>query len=480
MSAVRTKRGTTSRVLLAVTLLAGAGVGAGAPGATAPTSSSDHARIAEQDTPPGLETLEHLIFIVQENRSFDHYFGTFPGARGIPRRPNGRFKPCLPDPVLQRCSRPYHDRTLRNEGGPHTHGASHTSINGGRMNGFIRAAVKVPRDSCAKDRFAKRCKKHVGPALQPSLMGFHTRREIPNYWRYAKRFVLQDRMFAPVDSWTLPAHLFLVSAWSAFCPEPTDPMSCRSNLDLSDVAQKQRKGAQKPLYGWTDITYLLHREGVSWAYYVDEDTCVKGPCPDGDRKGTKAIQNPLPGFVTVRENRQLKNIRPHAEYLEAARTGTLPSVSWLAPGPRYSEHPTGKGTIRRGMAYVTRMVNAAMRGPDWLETAIFITWDDWGGFYDHMKPPVVDVNGFGIRVPGIMISPWAKAGTIDHQVHSFDSYLKLIEDRFLSGQRLDPKTDGRPDRRPMVREALPILGDLVKEFDFSQPPLPPLILDPTP
>jgi phospholipase C len=150
------------------------------------------------------------------------------------------------------------------------------------------------------------------------------------------------------------------------------------------------------------------------------------------------------------------------------------------PGPGYSEHPTGVGNIRRGMAHVTRMVNAAMAGPDWEQTAIFITWDDWGGFYDHVEPPVVDVNGFGIRVPGLMISPWARRGMIDHQVHSFDSYLKLIEERFLGGQMLDPETDGRPDSRPTVREALPILGDLVREFDFDQEPLPPLILDPSP
>jgi phospholipase C len=121
-----------------------------------------------------------------------------------------------------------------------------------------------------------------------------------------------------------------------------------------------------------------------------------------------------------------------------------------------------------------------MRSPLWYQTAIFLTWDDWGGFYDHVVPPRVDENGYGIRVPGITISPWVKQGLVDHQVLSFDAYLKLIEDRFLSGQRLDPKTDGRPDSRPTVREEVKILGDLRKEFDFRQDPLPPLILDPTP
>jgi phospholipase C len=132
------------------------------------------------------------------------------------------------------------------------------------------------------------------------------------------------------------------------------------------------------------------------------------------------------------------------------------------------------------MAHVTRLVNAVMKGPLWASSAIFLTWDDWGGFYDHVKPPRVDVNGYGLRVPGLLISPYARAGTIDHQTFSFDAYLKLIEDRFLGGQRLDPATDGRPDSRPTVRETVAILGDLALEFDFEAEPQPPLILDPTP
>jgi phospholipase C len=117
-----------------------------------------------------------------------------------------------------------------------------------------------------------------------------------------------------------------------------------------------------------------------------------------------------------------------------------------------------------------------MNSPDWNSTAIFLAWDDWGGFYDQVVPPGVDVNGFGLRVPGIVISPYAKQGYIDHQTLSFDAYTKFIEDDFLGGQRLDPATDGRPDPRPDVREDNPILGDLTSDFDFSQPPRPPTIL----
>jgi phospholipase C len=129
---------------------------------------------------------------------------------------------------------------------------------------------------------------------------------------------------------------------------------------------------------------------------------------------------------------------------------------------------------------VTSLIDAAMLGPDWDSTAIFLAWDDWGGFYDHVVPPTVDGAGYGLRVPGLVISPYAKSGYVDHQTLSFDAYLKFIEDDFLGGQRLDPATDGRPDSRPDVRENDPELGNLMSDFDFSQAPRPPLILSPYP
>jgi len=149
-------------------------------------------------------------------------------------------------------------------------------------------------------------------------------------------------------------------------------------------------------------------------------------------------------------------------------------VSWIVPNGKVSEHPPG--LITAGETYVTGLINAIMRSPDWDSTAIFLAWDDWGGFYDHVDPPHVDENGYGLRVPGLVISPYARRGYIDHQTLSFDAYVKFIEDDFLGGQRLDPRTDGRPDPRPDVREDAPQLGDLTADFDFNQNPLAPVIL----
>jgi phospholipase C len=179
-------------------------------------------------------------------------------------------------------------------------------------------------------------------------------------------------------------------------------------------------------------------------------------------------------FDTVKDDHQLGNIQSISNFYKSAQRGSLPSVAWVVPSGDVSEHPTAR--VSDGVAYVTSLVNAVMRGPDWSSTAIFLTWDDWGGFYDSVAPPKVDENGYGLRVPGIVISPYAKRGFVDHEVLSFDAYAKFIEDDFISGERLNPKTDGRPDPRPTVRENVKILGNLVNDFNFNQKPRPNLLL----
>jgi phospholipase C len=290
-------------------------------------------------------------------------------------------------------------------------------------------------------------------------------------------------MFEPAASWSLPAHLFMISEWAARCQTP-DPFSCRNELRKPGLPPDfgHRIDARPPSYSWTDLTYLLHRHHVSWRYYVFKGTepdCADDgmTCPDIlQSPTTPGIWNPLPFFETVKDDHQRRDITSLDRYFAAARRGTLPAVSWITPNGRVSEHPPA--LVSAGEKYVTRLIDAAMRGPEWKSTAIFLTWDDWGGFYDHVVPPKVDANGYGLRVPALVISPYARRGFIDHQPLSFDAYVKFIEDDFANGERLDPRTDGRPDPRPDVRERAPILGNLVKDFDFDQKPTRPLILRP--
>jgi phospholipase C len=306
-------------------------------------------------------------------------------------------------------------------------------------------------------------------------MGYHTGADIPNYWRYAHDFVLQDHMFEAVQSWSLPAHLFMVSEWSAVCSNPYAASSCKN------ATPDNNQPTGNPMYAWTDITYLLHRFHVSWRYYV-----VSGTQPDCAQAGRMAcapvqqsathlsVWNPLLSFTDVTQDGQRSDVKPAQGFYAAAKAGNLPSVSWVVPADRVSEHPPQ--LVSAGQSYVTGLINAIMQSPDWKSTAIFLTWDDWGGFYDQVVPPAVDQNGYGMRVPGIVISPYAKHAYIDHQTLSFDAYNKFIEDDFLGGRRLNPRTDGRPDPRPDVRDANHSLGNLVRDFNFKQRPRSPVIL----
>ena len=246
-------------------------------------------------------------------------------------------------------------------------------------------------------------------------------------------------MFEQVHSWSLPSHLFLLSGWSARCSRPTNPISCTS----APMPQRATPANPHP-YAWTELTWLLHKYRVTWSWYVDHGAQPLGQfgatasqlererfrllsqphvtAATPSLQGVPRIWNVLPGFTDVGQDRQDRDVQDLSNFFTAAREGTLPSVSWVLPDRADSEHPPA--LVSTGQSFVTGVINAVMRSPDWNSSAIFLTWDDWGGFYDHVVPPTVDSLGYGIRVPGLVISPYAKAGYIDHQTLSFDAYLK--------------------------------------------------------
>jgi phospholipase C len=414
----------------------------------------------------GIHKIRHVVIIMQENRSFDNYFGTYRRTDGIPGLAGHRGPvPCIPDPGEQ-CVRPFHDREDLNVGGAYTESVAHAQVDGGKMDGFIKEQEAGNFRSVPAD----------------DVMGYHTGKEIPNYWKYAHHFVLQDHMFGAVISWSLPSHLFLTSLWSARCSKHNAPASCTNAPGYPPPPRGWNGATKRPVYAWTDLTYLLHKHHVSWRYYMfngTEPLCDSNPTlsctPVTNGPQTYLIWYPLKWFDTVHNDHQVKNIQSVKHLFADANTGRLPAVSWVVPSAAVSEHNDGE-RISSGQTYVTGLVNTLMRSREWKSTAIFLTWDDWGGFYDNAVPPHVDKNGYGLRVPGLVISPYAKRGYIDNQTLSFDAYAKFIEDDFLGRARLNPKTDGRPDPRPDVREDSPRLGNLVKDFNFNQTPRKPLIL----
>ena len=351
------------------------------------------------------------------------------------------------------------------------------------MDGFVAqaekgAACKTTEPGCSP------CTENGTQAACVDSMGYHDAREIPNYWTYAQNYVLQDDMYEPNSSWSWPEHLFEVSAWSAMCTNWENPLSCTSALEGPPNPDQDPSFYETHKLPWTDITYLLHKYGVSWRYYIsegsepdceDDEAMTCTPVPQ--RPTTPGIWNPLADFLDVKEDDQTENVQSLTHFYSAVQNTSecaLPKVSWIVPNGMVSEHPPA--LVSAGQAYVTTLINSIMRSPCWGSSAIFLSWDDWGGFYDHVVPPTIDENGYGFRVPGLVISPYARAGYIDNQQLSHDAYLKFIEDDFLEGQRLNPATDGRPDSRPDVREEAPGLGNLAEDFDFEGAPRPALIL----
>ena len=368
--------------------------------------------------PPGLEKIQHFVFIMQENRSFDHYFGTYPGAEGLPP------DVCVPNPAGGPCVAPSHDAALVNQGGAHNWVNALNCIDSGLMDGFIAGSTAKPGD----------------------VMGWHDSREIPNYWNYAHLYVLQDRLFESITSYSLPAHLYMLAAQSGgyIGTGQTYPQS----------------------FAFAEITELLTSGKVDWRYYVTRGKtagAADGGAADVDSdETTYTYWNPLPAFPAVKNDpTQFSRLTDATQFYTDAQNGTLPQVSWIIPNSTLSEHPPA--SVATGMNYVTGVVNAVMNSPEWNSTAILIAWDDWGGFYDHVDPPKVDQYGLGIRVPGLVVSPYARQGYVDHKTYSFESWLRLIEERFGA----KPMT-GRDNTA----------NDMSDAFDFTQQPRSPMSMNP--
>jgi Phosphoesterase family len=319
-----------------------------------------------------------------------------------------------------------------------------------------------------------------------------------NYWTIAKNFMLQDRMFMSVPSYSKISHLFMVSGWSSTCTAQPCSASQENYQEVGDTTQ---------VYGWKDIANALSTTGHTWKYYKGEDwdPSLCGSCSGGNTTclcykqpsscfntttptGMVWFWNPLANFsdFTSQQKQQITTLQTFLT--DVTTESTFPQVSWIVPSIASSEHAgsftntdpvSGKGynapnvDLKRGQAYVTMLLQQIMKNTAlWNSSVVFLAWDDWGGFYDHVRPPT-DSSGnlmYGLRVPGMTISPWLGINKLDHQTLSFDAYLAFIENLLLP---IGPGMPGQPlngDGRPDVREWEPALGNLVDEFDFNQNP----------
>jgi phospholipase C len=310
--------------------------------------------------PAGSTGVSHVIVLMQENHSFDNYFGTFPGADGIPAGTSV-------DGVA-----PFHLAQAVTSNPPHSAEAAAAAMNGGRMDRFVR----------------------VAGTSDP--MGYYDARDLPNYWAYARRFALADRFFSSFAGPTLPNHLFLVAGRS-----PGVTRNVRTPPGGS--------------FRFPSLPDALDAAGVSWKCYVGQtDPLGFGPL------------NPLPGFSSLRSKPW--SFAATGALFRDLRAGTLPSVAWVFPSQEESEHPLTD--VRIGMWYVTAIVNALMKSSAWANTVLVVTWDEYGGFFDHVTPPTREGFSLGPRVPALIISPYARPGLVDHTTYDSASILRYVEDLF--------------------------------------------------
>jgi phospholipase C len=410
------------------------------PHATAQTTGPTSARpipLVPAPSPGALDAfrarIQHIVFIIKENRTFDHYFGTFPGAEGTTTGVISTGEHI----ALRRAT----DRMQRDIG--HDWDDAHRAMHEGMMDRFdLVRAGNVNNDLLSMTQFLSS--------------------DIPNYWSYATHFALADHMFSSLAGPSFPNHLYTVAAQSGDAIGNPDSLTWGCDADdrtTVDILQPTGATTRRyPCFDFTTLADSLETSAVSWRYYA----------PSQGQHGY--IWSALDAIRHVRSGPLWQSrVVPFDRFAQDALNGSLPAVSWLIPDFDVSEHPTVDAfagttlsvSVCAGENWTVQQINAIMRGPAWPTTAIVLTWDDFGGFYDHVPPPGVDRFGYGPRVPLIVISPYAKEGTVSHTVLEYASVLQLIETR----HKLKALTSRDAEA-----------NSLLDMFDFFQAPAPPLIL----
>jgi phospholipase C len=372
---------------------------------------------ANVHTGQDLTAIQHIVFIIKENHTFDNYFATFPGVDGATRglTSTGQVVPLARMPDVYRA---------------------------GLCNGWSCAIIAM--DGGKMDKFDL-----ISGGFSAYVQA--TENDIPNYWAYARQFVLADHYFTSVHGPTVPNVFYAIAAQSGGVIDnggnPGPGTDCAGNSWglFAVLGSTGNITYQAPCFDFQTLADSLNAAGLTWKYYAEDDT--------------GGI------FTSIRQIHDSPDFRDHvastAQFLVDAQKGHLPAMSWLFPSSPLTEEPPE--SICGGENWTVQHLNAVMQGPDWNSTAVFLTYDDFGGFYDHVPPPQLDVFGLGPRVPLLIISPFAKAGYISRTVYEHSSILKFVETRY---------------QLPALTARDGAASDMLDSFDFTQQPQQPLILQP--
>jgi phospholipase C len=353
--------------------------------------------------------IQHTIVVMQENHSFDNYFGTFPGADGLPLDACMPVSPGTGSPL--NCVAPFHLTQNATENLGHNATIFRREYRGGRMNGFVAAHRENSQDGAL-------------------AMGYYDGQDLPIYWALAKDYVLFDRFFSSAAGGSIRNYMFWVTG---------------SPGNTRDVI---------PTQGWGDLPTIFDRleeKGISWKFYVENyDPKATFRSPGGP--ATQVTRVPLLAYARYLDNPKLSaHIVDMDQYYQDLHDGTLPAVAYIASAAS-SEHPPSN--IQAGQRLVRSLVTELMRSTAWSSSAFILTYSNWGGWYDHVAPPQIDDDGYGFRVPALLVSPYARQGKIDSTQLDFTSVLRFIEDNY----GLQPLA-ARDRSAKSIADA----------FDFSQP-----------
>jgi len=438
------------------------------PAAPRATLTADRAQ-AQSDNVPGLDRLQHIVVIYLENHSFDNLYGEFPGADGLANA-------AATSTQVDASGTPFAALPV-NAGSPFPATLPNAPFN---VEQYVPADQKIPDlvhryyqeqlqiDGGRMDKFA------LVSDAKGEVMGFYHTAGLP-LAAEAARYTLCDQFFHAAFGGSFLNHFWLIAARTPVFPGA--PAAVVARLDaagnlLADgfvtpdgYAVNTAFSVNRPHPATTPADRLLPNQTfptigdrlserkISWAWYSGgwNDALAGHAAPL-----FQFHHQPFVFFANYADGTAAKaaHLRDEAEFFAAARAGTLPAVSFVKPLGPDNEHP-GYADMVTGEQHTLDLINAVRNGPDWKNTAIIITYDEHGGFWDHVSPPVIDRWGPGSRVPTLIISPFARHGFVDHHTFDTTSILALIEHRW----RLAPLTS---------RDAT--AGDLTTAFDFSQGP----------
>ena len=357
---------------------------------SAPSPPEISAAAASSSSP-----IKHIIIIVKENHSFDNIFGRLPGVDGTTTAMVGKKKVKLgvtPDRLKTDIL--------------HSGSNALKAVNGGKMNGFSKQGGAVQNGKDVAD-------------------SQYTQAQIPNYFRYATTYAIADHFFSTILGASFPNHLVLVSGQSANTVDNVDrkgkkpdAWGCDSNKAARVTTYSNGKlGSTFPCFGITSLADEANAAHQSWKYY------------DAPLGKPSFIWSSFDAIKKVRYSSQWKtNVVDPKYFASDIKTGKLPAISWLIPSLKTSEHPNNSECI--GENWTVQQINTVMKSAYWKDTAIVLTWDDYGGFYDHVPPPRKTPYELGPRVPLIVISPYSRSHFVSKQTYDFRSVMKFVEQTF--------------------------------------------------